>query len=80
MKETPPGLAPEWLDVNSAVMYSGLGRTTLWRYAEAGEIVGTQIGRSRRISRTSIDEFMIRNSKQETQEPQDQDHPTKTVA
>ena len=78
MKATPEGLVAEWLDVNSAVMYSGLGRTTLWRYVEAGEIIGTTIGRSRRISRTSIDEFMMRNSNQDTQETQDQ--PTKTVA
>jgi excisionase family DNA binding protein len=57
---TPQAVAPQWLRINAAETYSGLGRSTLTRLTSAGELKAAKVGRSLRISRTSIDEYMER--------------------
>jgi excisionase family DNA binding protein len=55
---TPQQVAPQWLRTEAAETYSGLGRSTLTRLINAGELKAAKVGRSIRISRTSIDKYM----------------------
>ncbi len=48
----------EWLTYREAQMVSGIGRTRLWKLLRAGHIKGAKVGRSVRISRESLDEFL----------------------
>jgi excisionase family DNA binding protein len=57
---TPQEVTPQWLRFAAAESYSGLGRSTLTRLIEAGEIRAAKVGKSVRINRTSIDEYMER--------------------
>ena len=57
---TPQEVTPKWLRFAAAESYSGLGRSTLTRLIEAGEIRAARVGKSVRINRTSIDEYMER--------------------
>jgi excisionase family DNA binding protein len=57
---TPQEVAPQWLRFSDACRYSGLGRSTLTKLIGAGEIKAAKIGRSVRINRVSIEEFMER--------------------
>lgn len=50
----------EWLGYEEARRLVGLSRTTLYRLAKTGEIKGARIGRSVRISRASLEEYMER--------------------
>ncbi len=54
------GITQEWLNYAEAEKYSGLSHTTLWRQVKSGEIKAARIGRSVRISRKSLFEFMER--------------------
>jgi excisionase family DNA binding protein len=54
------GVAPQWLRFPEAERYSGLGRTTLTKLIGTREIKAVKVGKSVRISRTSLDEFMDR--------------------
>ena len=54
------GITQEWLNYAEAEKYSGLSHTTLWRHVKSGEIRAARIGRSVRISRKSLFEFMER--------------------
>ena len=58
---TPQEVTPQWLRFAAAESYSGLGRTTLTRLINTGEIRAARIGKSIRISRVSLDEYMERN-------------------
>lgn len=51
-----------WLSPNEVRDYAGIGRTKLWELLSAGSIEGTKVGRSVKVSRSSIDEYMQRNS------------------
>jgi excisionase family DNA binding protein len=53
---------PLWLTVSDSQKLTSLGRTTLWSLVSSGEIEAAKIGRAVRISRTSLDEYMRRNS------------------
>jgi len=55
---TPQEVTPKWLRVPEASRYSGLGCGTLARLINAREIKAAKVGKSVRISRVSIDEYM----------------------
>jgi excisionase family DNA binding protein len=55
---TPQEVTPEWLRFPEAARYSGLGRGTLAKLINAQEIKAAKVGKSVRISRVSIDEYM----------------------
>jgi excisionase family DNA binding protein len=55
---TPQEVTPEWLRVPEAARYSGLGRGTLAKLVNARKIKAAKVGKSVRISRISIDEYM----------------------
>ena len=50
----------EWLGYEEARRLVGLSRTTLYRLVKTGEIKGARIGRSVRINRTSLEDYMER--------------------
>ncbi len=50
--------AAEWLTYREAQELTGLGRTTLWRTVSAGLIPVSVHGRSKRLHRRSLEEFM----------------------
>ena len=54
----PQEVAPQWLRFAAAESYSGLGRSTLTRLIDAGEIKAAKVGKSVRINRVSIDQYM----------------------
>jgi len=45
---------PEWLTYEQANRLVGLGRTTLWRLDNSGEIKSPRVGRAVRINRSSL--------------------------
>jgi excisionase family DNA binding protein len=51
----------EWLSYSEASELVGLGRTTIWKLAVAGEIEVASVGRARRISRESLTAYMKRS-------------------
>ena len=55
-----------WVTYSEAQVITGLGRTSLWKLVSAGEIRAARIGRTVRISRQSLEEFMENH----TMEPQ----------
>ena len=56
------GVSPsrEWLSYAEASELVGLGRTTLWKLAGAGEIEVARVGRAVRINRESLTAYMKR--------------------
>jgi excisionase family DNA binding protein len=58
---TPQEVTPQWLRFAVAESYSGLGRTTLRRLINTGDIRAARIGKSIRINRVSLDEYMERH-------------------
>jgi excisionase family DNA binding protein len=50
----------EWISYPEAGSYSGLSRTTLWRYVSSGELKAARVGRSIRIHLPSLRRFMDR--------------------
>jgi excisionase family DNA binding protein len=55
---TPQEVKPEWLRFPEAERYSGLGRSTLRALITTRAVKAAKVGKSLRISRTSIDEYM----------------------
>ena len=51
---------PKWISYEEARRLVGLGRTTLWRLASAGEIKTARVGRAVRINAASLEEYMER--------------------
>lgn len=51
-----------WLSPNEVQAYAGIGRTKLWELLSRSEIEGAKVGRSVKVSRASIDEYMRRNA------------------
>lgn len=51
-----------WLSPAEVREYAGIGRTKLWELLSEGSLDGAKVGRSVKVSRRSIDEFMKRNS------------------
>jgi excisionase family DNA binding protein len=52
----------EWLSYTEAMELVGLGRTTLWKLAGAGEIEVARVGRAVRINRDSLTAYMKRSA------------------
>jgi len=52
----------EWLCYAEATQLVGLGRTTLWTLAGAGEIEVARVGRVVRINRESLTAYMKRSA------------------
>ena len=52
----------EWVSYPEAERYSGLSRTTLWRYVTSGDLKTARVGRSVRVHLPSLREFMERAS------------------
>jgi excisionase family DNA binding protein len=52
----------EWLTYEEARRLVGLSRTTLWKLVRSGSVKGAQVGRSVRINRTSLEEYMASQS------------------
>lgn len=50
--------AAEWLTYREAQELTGLGRTTLWRTVSAGLIPVSVHGRTKRLHRRSLEEYM----------------------
>jgi excisionase family DNA binding protein len=59
---TAQHVQPEWLRYPEAERYSGLGRSTLWKLVCSGEIRAAKVGKSVRLSRQSIDDYMERQT------------------
>jgi excisionase family DNA binding protein len=51
---------PVWVSYEEAQQLVGLGRTTLWRLAGAGEIKTAKVGRAVRINVESLFDYMER--------------------
>jgi excisionase family DNA binding protein len=52
----------EWLSYAEASELVGLGRTTLWKLAGAGEMEVARVGRAVRINRKSLTAYMKRSA------------------
>jgi excisionase family DNA binding protein len=52
----------EWLGYEEARRLVGLSRTTLYRLVKIGEIKGARIGRTVKINRASLEEYMERQT------------------
>jgi len=50
----------EWLTYEQAHRLVGLGRTSLWRLANSGDIKTAHVGRAVRINRTSLLAYLER--------------------
>jgi len=57
---TQQEVTPQWLRPPEAERYSGLGRSTLTKLINAGEIKAAKVGKSVRVNRASIDSYMTR--------------------
>lgn len=47
-----------WYSYREAQEYAGIGRTKLWELISSGQLQASKIGRSVRISKTSLDEYL----------------------
>lgn len=56
--ETATEVQPEYLTYADACRYSGLSRQTIWRAIKAGDVEAFKIGRSVKISRRSLEEYV----------------------
>ena len=63
-KSSRPSVSPhrEWITYEEATELVGLGRTTLWKLAGAGEIEAARVGRAVRINRQSLSAYMKRSA------------------
>ncbi len=48
----------QWLTPEEAVLYSGIGRTRLYRFLTTGELQSAKLGKTRHIRRSDLDEFL----------------------
>lgn len=59
---TPQEITPGWLRYSEAERYSGLGRTTLTKLVYGGKVRASKVGKSVRINRESLDEYLERQA------------------
>ena len=52
----------EWLGYEEARQLVGLSRSTLHKLVKAGEVKGARIGRTVKINRASLEEYMERQT------------------
>lgn len=55
-------MQPEWLRYEEAQRLCGIGRTKLWQLGSRGDVKLAKVGRSVRISRRSLLEYMERQA------------------
>ena len=48
----------EWLSYEEARIFSGIGKITLWKMVTSGEIEAIKIGRSVKISKRGLEEYL----------------------
>jgi excisionase family DNA binding protein len=53
-------VTPEWITYAQAQRLVGLGRTTLWRLVNTGEIKAAHVGRAVRLNRKSLEDCLER--------------------
>jgi excisionase family DNA binding protein len=51
-------IEPTWITYEEAQRLTSLGRTTLWRICSSGEVKSAKVGRSVRLSKKSLLDFM----------------------
>jgi excisionase family DNA binding protein len=59
---TPQDVTPQWLRMDAAERYAGLGRSTLTRLINSRQLRAAKVGKSIRIDRASIDAYMRRHA------------------
>ncbi len=52
----------QWLSPAEVHDYAGIGRTKLWELLSSSAVEGAKVGRSVKVSRRSLDEYMRRNA------------------
>lgn len=64
-----PELSSDFMDVKQTSAYTGLGKRTLYRLANSGEVPAYRVGNILRFSRSSLDQWgwerAMQNLKQE---------------
>ncbi len=55
-------IEPSWISYADAERLVGLSRVTLWRLLKSGEVKSASIGRARRISRQSLEDYLERQA------------------
>ncbi len=55
-------IEPTWITYEEAQRLTSLGRTMLWRICSSGEVKSAKVGRSVRLSKTSLEAFMERTA------------------
>jgi excisionase family DNA binding protein len=53
-------IKPEWITYEEAQRLTSLGRTTLWRIVKSGEVKTARVGRTVRLRRESLEDYMER--------------------
>jgi excisionase family DNA binding protein len=53
-------IKPEWITYEEAQRLTSLGRTTHWRIVKSGEVTTARVGRTVRLKRESLDDYMER--------------------
>ena len=56
------GIVPTWITYEEAQRLTSLGRTTLWRLVKTREVKSASIGRTVRINRESLEDYMEREA------------------
>jgi excisionase family DNA binding protein len=57
-------IVPLWLSYRQAQRLTGLGRTKLWTLVSTGQIRAAKIGKTVKISRQSLEQFMEHHATQ----------------
>lgn len=52
----------QWLSPAEVRDYAGIGRTKLWELLSSSAVEGARVGRSVKVSRRSLDEYLKRNA------------------
>ena len=53
-----PPVEQAWFSYKEARGYAGIGRTKLWELISSGQLRAAKVGRSVKISKTSLDEYL----------------------
>jgi hypothetical protein len=56
---------PAWFSYKEAEIWSGLSRTTLWLLITSGHVKAAHVGRAVRISRQSMEHYMVSQTKKD---------------
>jgi excisionase family DNA binding protein len=53
-----PPIERAWFSYKEAHGYAGIGRTKLWELVSSGQLQAAKVGRSVKISKTSLEEYL----------------------